>query len=264
VRAGRATTALLVGLAAVLLGFALPAGAGPAQRWRPAPDLSWQIQLQGKPDLSVPAAVYELDGFDVGADVVSRLHAAGRKAVCYVNAGAWEEWRPDAGRYPRSAIGAPLDGWAGERWLDIRQLDVLLPLIRARFRTCRGKGFDAVDPDNVSGYTERTGFRLRAADQLRFNRALARTAHELGLSIALKNDLEQVRALVRSFDFAVVEECFQYEECGRVLPFVRAGKAVFAIEYRLPRARFCVQARRLGIVAIRKRLDLRSWRLPCP
>jgi hypothetical protein len=258
------TKVLLAALAAVLLAFGFTPGAASAERWRPAPGLGWQIQLQGRPDLSVRAAVYELDGFDVGADVVSRLHAAGRKAVCYVNAGAWEAWRPDAGRYPRHVIGAPLEGWPGERWLDIRRLDVLLPLIRARFRMCRTKGFDAVDPDNVSGYAGTTGFMLTAADQLRFNRALARTAHELGLSVALKNDLDQVRALVRYFEFAVVEECFQYEECERVLPFVRARKAVFAIEYRLPRSRFCAQARRLGIVAIRKRLDLRGWRLACP
>jgi hypothetical protein len=261
--AGTAGT-LLVLVAAVTLCAALPGAAAPAQRWRPAPGASWQIQLQGRPDLSVPAAVYELDGVDVGSGVVSRLHAAGRRAVCYVNAGAWEAWRPDAGRFPRRLLGKPLEDWPGERWLDIRRLDVLLPLLRARLRTCRAKGFDAVDPDNVSGYAEPTGFRLTAADQLRFNRALARAAHELGLAVALKNDLAQAPALVRDFDFAVVEQCFQYDECGRVLPFVRARKAVFAIEYDVPRSRFCSRARELGIVAIRKRLDLRAWRQACP
>jgi hypothetical protein len=255
---------VLGALAAALLLLAPVSAAAPADRWRPGPGLSWQIQLQGKPDLTVAAAVYELDGVDVTADVVSRLHAAGRRAVCYVNAGAHEAWRSDARRFPRRVIGAPLEGWPGERWLDIRRLDVLLPLIRARFRACRRKGFDAVDPDNVAGYRNRTGFRLTAADQLRFNRALARAAHDVGLAVALKNDLDQARSLVAAFDFAVVEECFEYEECERVRPFLRAGKAVFAIEYRLPRSRFCAKARALGIVAVRKRLDLRAWRRACP
>jgi hypothetical protein len=264
-QARRSGASLLFGALAATLLALVPASAGaPGERWRPGAGLGWQIQLQGRPDLSVRAAVYELDGVDVTAAVVSRLHGAGRRAVCYVNAGAWEAWRPDARRFPRRVIGAPLEDWPGERWLDVRRLDVVLPLVRARFRACREKGFDAVDPDNVAGYRNRTGFPLTAADQLRFNRALARAAHELGLSVALKNDLGQARSLVGDFDFAVVEQCFEYDECELVLPFVRAGKAVFAIEYRLPRARFCARARALGIVAVRKRLDLRAWREACP
>ena len=63
------------------------------------------------------------------------------------------------------------------------------------------------------------------------------------MSIALKNDPEQVPRLVGDFDFAVVEECFEYDECDKFSPFVQAGKAVFSAEYEgspaelLPRGR---------------------------
>ena len=65
------------------------------------------------------------------------------------------------------------------------------------------------------------------------------------------------------FDWALGEQCFQYRECGRLRPFTRAGKAVFAVEYRLPRASFCAAARRAGFMAMRKRLSLGPWRRPC-
>jgi hypothetical protein len=242
--------------------LALFAG-GSADRWQPGRDAGFQIQLQGRIDLSVRAEVYEVDGFDTSARTVRALHALGRKAVCYINAGAWEGWRPDRAAFPSGVIGKELEDWPGERWLDVRQLDVLGPLVQRRFAMCRRKGFDAVEADNVAGYANRTGFPITYRDQLRYNRFLARTAHRLGLSIALKNDLDQVRDLVSAFDFAVNEQCFQYRECERLRPFRRAGKAVFVIEYALPRSAFCVRARQLGFTAIRKRTGLGAWRAGC-
>lgn len=236
--------------------------AAAAEVWRPSPRDTFQIQFAGTLDLSVDAQVYEVD-YEVEAAVVSELHARGRRAVCYFNAGAWEEWRPDADAFPARVLGKPLAGWPGERWLDIRRLDALAPIMVARMKVCRDKGFDAVDPDNVNGYTNPSGFPLKARDQLRYNRWLAATAHRLGLGIALKNEGEQAKALEPAFDFAVVESCFTYRECDLYLPFVRARKAVFAIEYVLPPARFCTEARKLGIQALFKRRELGAYRVGC-
>lgn len=229
---------------------------------RPPAHAGWQWQLDGRLDSTVPARVYDVDGFDTSRAHVRRLHRAGRYVVCYVNAGAWERWRPDAARFPRELLGAD-NGWPGERWLDVRRIEQLAPLLRARFARCRAKGFDAVEPDNVDGYTNDSGFPLTGADQLRFNRWVARAVHAQGLAVALKNDLEQARALAPSFDFAVLEQCFQYDECASARPFLRAGKGVYDAEYELATSDFCDQARRLGINAIRKRLGLDAWRQTC-
>ena len=67
-----------------------------------------------------------------------------------------------------------------------------------------------------------------------------------------------------TFDFAVNEQCFQYHECGTYQPFLAAGKAVLNVEYALPRGRFCDRAAALGIVAMRKHLELDAWRQACP
>ena len=65
-------------------------------------------------------------------------------------------------------------------------------------------------------------------------------------------------------DFAIVEECFQYDECDSFKPFVEAGKAVFEAEYELAPEKFCDEAKALGFSAIRKGLELfaKPWE-PC-
>jgi len=232
-------------------------------RWRPAAGLTWQWQLSGALDTSVDAQVYDVDAVETKAAQVAALHAAGRKVICYVNAGAFEEWRPDAAKFPAAVLGRPLDGWPGERWLDIRRWDALEPILAARFQTCKDKGFDAVEPDNVDGYANNSGFPLTAADQLAYNRRLADLAHGKGLAVGLKNDVEQAAALQPAFDFAVNEECMAYDECGALSVFVAAGKPVFHVEYGTETARFCPRVRALGFSSMRKRPALDAWREPC-
>lgn len=231
--------------------------------WQPTPGTTFQWQLTGKVNTKIDATVYDVDLFDTPASVVGELHAHGRKVVCYLSAGSWERWRPDARRFPKAVRGRPLAEWPGERWLDVRRLDLLAPILRARLDLCRAKGFDGVEPDNVDGYANPTGFSLTAADQLRFNRWLACEAHSRGLSIGLKNDHEQAQALVGDFDWALVEECFERDECAPFRVFVAAGKAVFAAEYRRT-PRLCERARALGFTVLVKRRALDASRAACP
>jgi len=256
---GAAATAHVPGVPTSRSASARPA---PSTReagwWRPRPGLTWQWQLSGRLDLSVPADVYDIDAVESSKSDVDALHAAGRRVICYVNAGAYEEWRPDAGRFPTGVLGRPLDGWPGERWLDVRRWDVLEPILAARFATCRAKGFDAVEPDNVDGYANDSGFPLGAADQLAFNRRLADLAHRTGLAIGLKNNVEQAAALEPAFDFAVNESCQVYRECDRLRVFVDRGKPVFHVEYGSGPCGFGEL-----FSSLRKRPDLDAWREPC-
>jgi hypothetical protein len=236
---------------------------GKPRRWRPPPHTTWQWQLSTPIDRSVAAEMFDIDLFDNSRSVVRSLHRQGAHVVCYLSAGSVERGRPDTSAFPAAVIGDPLEGWPGERWLDVRRLDVLGPIMKRRLNLCRKKGFDAVEADNVDGYDNGSGFPLTGADQLRYNRFLARAAHARGLSIGLKNDVAQAAALEPSFDWALNEQCFQYHECGRLRPFVRAGKAVFVAEYELDTSEFCSRAQASGLMAMRKRLDLDAWRQPC-
>ncbi|MFJ7273296.1 endo alpha-1,4 polygalactosaminidase [Kitasatospora sp. NPDC098663] len=235
-----------------------PAGA----RWQPTPGLAWQWQLGGTVDQSVDVPVYDIDGFENDASVVAALHAKGRKVICYINAGSWEDFRPDSAAFAKSLQGSDT-GWKGEKWFDIRKLDQLKPLMAARFDMCKSKGFDAIEPDTIEAYNQNSGFPLTPDDQIKYNRMLAQLAHERGLAIGLKNDLDQIPALLPDFDFAVNEECSQFDECDRVAPFVKAGKAVFHVEYKLGTDQFCAKAKSLGFSSMQKKLDLNAWRKPC-
>jgi hypothetical protein len=92
---------------------------------------------------------------------------------------------------------------------------------------------------------------------------LAGMAHERGLAIGLKNDLGQVVELADLYDFAVVEQCAEFDECHLLVPFLERDKPVFHAEYDLPTSAFCAEARRLGLSSIRKRLALDPWRETC-
>jgi hypothetical protein len=245
----------------------LPAIQSQPPWWQPAPGVTWQVQFADLPiDQTVDAEAYDIDLFDTDAATVAQLHAQRRRVVCYVNAGAWESWRPDAAQFPDTLLGDDYDGWPGERWLDIRQLDVLAPILRQRLDLCKAKGFDAVEPDNIDGYKSSTGFPLTAADQLAYNRWLAQESHARGLSIGLKNDLDQVQDLVAQFDWALTENCFKQGWCDQLQPFIVSEKAVFVLEYTnagMSLDQLCPAAHQLRVSAILKNRSLDAYREAC-
>ncbi|WP_437901065.1 endo alpha-1,4 polygalactosaminidase [Sorangium sp. So ce124] len=233
--------------------------------WVPAPGTTWQWQLTGTIDTSLDVAMYDIDLFDAPQAKIDTLRAAGKKVICYFSAGSSEDWRDDASSFPAAGLGNPLDGWPGERWLDTRNAGVR-NVMKARLDLAVQKRCDGVEPDNVDGYTNSPGFPLTAATQLDYNRFLAAEAHARGLSIGLKNDLDQVKDLVGSFDWALNEECHEYGECEMLTPFIRAGKAVFHAEYvdASKANAVCSATKPLGLSTLIKKLDLDAWRVACP
>ncbi|HLC15899.1 MAG TPA: endo alpha-1,4 polygalactosaminidase, partial [Thermodesulfovibrionia bacterium] len=226
-----------------------------------APETSWQLQLNGTIDTTFDVKMYDIDLFDTPESTIAFLKSQGRKVICYFSAGSYEDWRPDANQFPGYLIGKPLSGWPHEWWLDIRWFPVDGPLSRimlARLDLAVAKGCDGVDPDNVNAYTNKSGFLLEYQDQLEYNIWLANEAHKRGLAVALKNDLNQVAELEPYFDFSVNEQCFQYEECELLLPFVDNNKAVFGVEYENKKEDFCEQANSMNFDFLIKDYDLNA------
>lgn len=173
--------------------------------------------------------MYDIDLFDNTAATIQSLHSKGKVVICYFST-QYENWRPDASSFSSSVLGNDLDDWAGEKYVDIRS-SVVRNIMAARLDLAVSKGCDGVEPDNVDGYQASTGFPLKAADQLDYNKFLAAQAHARGLSIGLKNDLDQATSLEPYFDWALNEQCKEYSECNSLTSFISAGKAVFNTEY---------------------------------
>lgn len=240
-------------------------GGGTPTWWKPTPGTTWQIQLSsGTIDTSFAARAYDIDLFDTPQSTIDALHAAGKKVICYFSAGSHENWRSDQAQFPGAALGNPLDGWPGERWLDTRS-QAVREIMKKRMDLAVQKRCDAVDPDNVDGYTNTPGFALTSATQLDYNEFLAAAAHSRGLAVGLKNDLDQIPPLVASFDFAVNEQCFQYSECDTLTPFITANKPVFGIEYGGPAraTAVCSLANARNFDTLVKNLALDPARIAC-
>ena len=222
------------------------------------PNGSWQIQYSGDSNTNL-----NVDLFDTPPTTITDLHALNIFVMCYFSAGSFEDWRPDSKDFPAEILGKDYEGWLGEKWLDIRKMDLLAPIISARLDLAAQKGCDGVDPDTVNGFANDTGFPLTYEDQIQFNIWLAEAAHARGLSIGLKNDSQQISDLLPYFDWQLQEECFQYNECELLLPFIEAGKPVFNIEYTLPTNDFCKQSTKMEINSIRKNLALDGFIESC-
>jgi len=90
-----------------------------------------------------------------------------------------------------------------------------------RMNLAKTKGCDGLEPDNVDGYENDSGFQLTGNNQIAYNTWLAQQAHARNLSIGLKNDIDQVKELVDHFDWALNEQCWEYNECDTLKPFIK-------------------------------------------
>lgn len=231
--------------------------------WKPAPGLSWDIQFSGNINYNVQVQAIDIDLFDTPQAKIDELKARGVKVICYFSAGSSEDWRPDYKDFPSIIKGKNLDGWPGENWLDVRNLDVVMSIMNKRFDLAVQKKCDAVDLDNMDIYLQNSGFSISYAQNLAYAKRLTQEAHKRKLSIGLKNNLEQIKDLVDDYDFAINEQCHFYNECHYMLPFVAKGKAVLGIEYDVATSKFCPSANANNFDFLKKNMSLDQKREAC-
>ena len=213
----------IVGFIGVLMfGWA----ASPSQA---APQWDWQLSEPIRAPRSID--IFDTDPDSTNKRTIQRLNARGVYTICYVSVGTLEDYRDDQHAFPASVIGRTYGDWPDERFLDVRQLDVLLPLMQARFQRCKDMGFQAIEPDNMDVYDNASGFNISRRDGLRYIRALADLAHGMGLEIGQKNVPELTPDLVEVMDFVITEGCYIDGWCQEVFAYIRANKPVLAAEY---------------------------------
>ncbi len=202
---------------------------------------------------------------------------ASRAVTCYITAGTLENWRSDSELLDPRILGNTYSGFADERWIDIRQLSKLRPWLEAKMDMCKAKGFDAIEFDNVDGWStaNNVGLNITPEDEVAFIVYLSWAAHERGMSMALKSNVEQVPQVLNYVDFAVVEECFANQECTRNDPnsdgkygydlFINDGKPVFEVEYNPYSVsnNVCSRSNALKFSTLYKNVDLDAYRVSC-
>lgn len=229
----------------------------------PSPGTTWQWQLSGKINTNYNVELYDVDLFETSIETINELHNRNIKVICYFSAGTLEEYREDYENFPKEIIGKSLLEWPDEKWLDISNYKKFSDIMAKRMDLAVEKNCDGIEPDNVDAYTQDSGFNLSYDNQLEYNKWLAEEAHKRNLSIALKNDLNQVKDLVNYFDFAINEQCFLYNECELLLPFIKQNKAVLGVEYELDLHQFCKEANSLNFSWLKMDLELDGSRESC-
>ena len=242
----------------------------------------WQWQLDGTINQSKDVDVYDIDLFEAEEDgsIIESLQSKGIKVICYFSAGTYEYYRYDWSEYfsfikedesysgNKPPFAGKMSDW-DERWLDIRKIKLLTPIMTSRIQKAVDLGCDAIEPDNMDVYepdnVAQAKKPIRARHQLRYNKFIANTAHELGISVGLKNDLGQLEQLVEYYDFAVNEQCFEFNECDEYKTFTNkdTNKAVFGAEYKGNPSVFCPKANEMNLSFQKKRKKLDAWRIGC-
>ena len=233
------------------------------QWYQPKPGITWQWQLTGDIDTSYNANLYDIDLVDTPQAVINEFHTRNIKVICYFSAGTWEKSRDDATNFPKEVLGNTLDNWPDEKWLDISNYENFQSIIEKRLDLAIQKNCDGIEPDNIDGFQNNSGFDLSYKDQLEYNKWLANEAHARKLSIALKNNLDQVNDLIGVYDFAINEECFYYDECDKLLPFIEEKKAVLGVEYELETSEFCDNASKFNFSWLKMDINLNGSRITC-
>ncbi len=189
-------------------------------------------------------ADYQLGGgypLPPGVTIVARdsqdLPVPGAFNICYVNGfqtQPGEVWPADL--LLRGPNGEPLadPNWPDEYLLDLStpgQRAANLALILPAIRSCAGKGFAAIEFDNLDSYA-RSGGALSDADALSFAAMLVDAARAAGLAAGQKNapDLGRKGRDEAGFAFAVAESCHRWQECAAYTE-VYGKDQVIGIEY---------------------------------
>ncbi|NSC20177.1 endo alpha-1,4 polygalactosaminidase [Streptomyces albus subsp. chlorinus] len=242
-RPHRALGAAVAAAALLLTAAQVNASSAAAEEEHP----STQDRTAAK-DLKLPPAHagfdYQIGGAykpPAGVGVVTRDHtaepAAGLYNICYVNAyqtqpGAANQW--DSDLLLKDADGKVIyDGeWDGEALLDLRtakKRERIAAKVNGWIDECAAKGFQAVEPDNFDSY-ERSEKLLNTTQAQEYARLLTEHAHSKGLAVGQKNASELAGAhTANGFDFAVAEQCGQWDECESYTK--EFGDHVVVIEY---------------------------------
>jgi hypothetical protein len=177
------------------------------------------------------AEIIILDAFETTQNQVSALKLQNKKVIALISVGTWENWRYDANLFPAELLGNYVDQWNAEKYLDIGNREILLPIIKNRLSMIKNKGFDGIAADNMDTYNKNSGFNITLQKEIDYCRLILSEAHSLGLSVGQVNAPDLITEFYDEFNWLLVQRVFEYNETQSVSAYIGQSKAVLAIEY---------------------------------
>lgn len=237
--------------------------------WRPATGATIQVELlYPLNDTSADALVYNIDLYNNTPTTIANLHSLGKKVICYISAGTYEDSRPDKDLFKSSDYGNDVVRYPGRKWLDTRSWNVRT-IMKARLDLAVAKGCDGIDPDGTDGYSHDSGFTLTKDTALDYVQFLATETHARNMSLGLRNSPELVTDTLGVMQWSMNENCEVYTNCATYRSFLTAGKPVFHIVYpgvavsASLKTQYCNTADTTGFSTILKNMVLDTWIAMC-
>ena len=224
--------------------------------------------------------VYDIDAIENSAQEVAAIHAAGAKAICYIEVGT-------AGNYYTAAqegiattyyaqlsaagdLGNSLSGYP-EKFININSASSVSIIEAMIQQQCANKGFDGVETDLDETYGSNegsTGFTITLANEESYLTTLSNYMHANGLAWIAKDLSDTGDQSFVNFGAAhaqglIDEQASQYGTIGLDSVFITAGEPVWDAEYSVALANFCPSDNASGINGVLFTTALNGSRQPC-
>lgn len=223
----------LIPIAIVTLTSCLPAVDA---YWKPKPGLKWNWALGTKvseiPIENTDYEVIDIDLYGATKKIIDKMHKNNKKVICYFSAGTYETNREEAQGMLKvdGLVRNKMEEW-DEYWLDFR-VEEVKSFMSERLDLAKAKGCDGIEFDNVDTFSNvNWDDSITIKDQLKYDKWLAKEAHDRNMAAGFKNSIELLEDLKDIFDFAINEECNEYEECDDYNVFLNKDLAVFVALY---------------------------------
>jgi hypothetical protein len=184
--------------------------------WEPAPGLTWDYLLGAEKNV-IKASDKNIVTIDLieAEEFVPYFHNRGQRVICYFSTNIYY-----SADYKKAKGGS--NSSVDQAFEKSKEKLKSETLIKSRMKKAMKYKCDAIEVDC---------FKNVEKESYEFAKWVAKTAHSIGISVGIKDVAKNSIKLEPYFDFVVVENCADFNECYHYTCFTRHDKAVFVVHY---------------------------------
>lgn len=161
--------------------------------------------------------------------VIDKLKAQGKRVYGYLPVGSITSWSSEFDVFPASLLLDDM-GW-GEYYLDISNLELLLPFVAGWIKRAASQGYDGLIAEGVAEYFWRALSKNITQQQvIDYMSAVRDLIIESRMVPILEGAPEYPSSFISEFGGLMVLQAFQYGEASLLVPWAVSGKPVWILE----------------------------------